>query len=99
MAGIVCTKELNLHKLCSMKKQLAELEKISKLLEPDQKDRLQIRQHVIDYTEDFLNTIEGKPAYVLSKENGIGLLQSPIQEEPVSIEAIIDLVHANVDTP
>ncbi|MFI5221324.1 MAG: pyridoxal phosphate-dependent decarboxylase family protein [Bacteroidia bacterium] len=81
-----------------MKDQLAKLEKASKQLEPDSTEREKIRNKVINYTENFLNEINSLPAYVMREEKGKGIFESPIKEEPDSIEEIINLVYKNVDT-
>lgn len=54
---------------------------------------------VLDYAEDFLDRIESLKAYEISAGKGEGLLDSPITEEGIGIDAALDLVRVNVDTP
>lgn len=82
-----------------MRKQLLDLEKTSRLLEPTADEREAVRSKVVRYTEDFLEHIETLPAYQTSKEMGIGLLDSPISENGVSIDKLISLLKENVDAP
>ena len=57
------------------------LEKEARKLEPASKERESIRNKVIDYTENFLEDIYNKKAFVTSKDKGIGIYDSPISEE------------------
>src|SRR5687768_9093670 len=82
-----------------MRKQLLHLEKTARLLEPSAYERKVVRIKVIAYTEDFLNQIETLKAYQTDKNMGIGLLDSPISENGVSIDKLISLLKKNVDTP
>src|SRR2546426_307045 len=80
-----------------MRNKLLELEKISRLLEPDAGERKDVRKKVITYTEDFIKKIEKTKAFNVSAENGAGLLNSPISESGISIDEIIPLIEKNID--
>jgi aromatic-L-amino-acid/L-tryptophan decarboxylase len=82
-----------------MRDHILQLESISKLLEPSLDDRKEVRREVIAYTEDFLKKVKDLPAYVTNAGKGEGLLNSPIGENPSSIEECLDLLRHNVDKP
>lgn len=82
-----------------MRDKLLELEQLARQLEPSPLQRDEVRQHVISYSENFLNNIESLKAYETSAGKGEGLLDSPISEEGIGIDAAIELVRTNVDTP
>ncbi|MGH9949180.1 MAG: pyridoxal phosphate-dependent decarboxylase family protein [Pyrinomonadaceae bacterium] len=82
-----------------MRKQLLELEWMSRRLEPAADEREKTRSGIISYSENFLENIESVNAYNVIPEKGIGLLDSPISEKGIEIEDAIDLIRENVDTP
>lgn len=82
-----------------MKDLLLNIEKNSRPLEPDSAERDRIRKKIINYSEQFLDNIDHLPAYVMSEDKGKGISESPIREEPDSIDEIIALIHKNIDTP
>ena len=75
------------------------LEKESRKLEPSPQERKKIRKKVIAYTENFLNEIYDKKAFIISKGKGSGIYKSPISEKPIEIEKALKLIEKNVDTP
>jgi aromatic-L-amino-acid/L-tryptophan decarboxylase len=78
---------------------IKQLEKESRKLEPSAQERDKIRKKVIAYTENFLNGINNRKAFVVSKQKGSGIYKSPISEKPVDIEKALKLIEKNVDTP
>ena len=82
-----------------MIRRLKQLEKASRGLEPTAGERKKTRAKVISYGEDFLNQIETLKAYEYTEDKGIGLLDSPISDEPMSIDQALELLKINVDTP
>ncbi|MCC6330037.1 MAG: aminotransferase class V-fold PLP-dependent enzyme [Acidobacteria bacterium] len=82
-----------------MRDKLLELEELARQLEPLPLQRDEVRQHVINYSENFLDNIESVKAYETSAGKGEGLLDSPISEEGIGIDAAIELIRTNVDTP
>ncbi len=81
-----------------LRTNLLELEKISRLLEPSGQERSETRKDVIAYAENFLKNIEKIPAYDLNENKGKGLLDIPIQEQPVHLEKLLRALHEHVDT-
>src|SRR5687767_3023242 len=82
-----------------MREKITELEKTARLLEPQSAERKQVTNEVLNYADDFLNNIYSINAYNESEDKGIGLLDSPISDEPLNISEAIDLIRKNVDEP
>ena len=82
-----------------MRKRIQALEKISRQLEPSPAERQKARKQVIAYTEQFLNRIEKTKAYNVTDEKGVGLLDSPISENPIDIDEALKLLRDHVDYP
>lgn len=82
-----------------MRDKLLELEQLARQLEPSAESREDVRRRVVDYSENFLNKIEFAKAYETGAGKGEGLLDSPISEGGIGIDAAIELIRKNVDTP
>lgn len=82
-----------------MRRRIQQVEKISRLLEPSPQQRKKVRESIVAYTETFLNNIEKTRAYNVTDDKGIGLLDSPISERPISIADAVALVRDHVDRP
>ena len=80
-----------------MKDRLKELEKISRLLEPAAEMRTDVRQHVIDYSENFLGQIETIPAFQKAAETFSW--SSPVTEDPSAIGPLLSFLGKHVDEP
>ncbi len=82
-----------------MREQLLELEKTARRLEPSAGERHAAREAVLAYAEEFLERIESVKAYDNGAGKGEGLIESPITEDGVGIEELVEMVRRNVDTP
>lgn len=82
-----------------MRNKLLELEQTARLLEPSAELRRSAQEQVLAYTEDFLDRIETIKAYERDAGTGEDLLNSPISEQGIGIENVIELIRENVDTP
>ena len=82
-----------------LQQQLAALEPASRRLEPSPEERKYLQDHVIQYAEEFLNGIYEIPAFVQSETKGKGIYDSPISENPGTIEDALRLIREHVDTP
>ena len=82
-----------------MRDKLLDLESRSRQLEPDPQARAKARDHLVSYSENFLNTIEDVKAFNKTDDQGVGLFDAPIIEDGIGIEEAIDLIRENVDTP
>ncbi len=80
-------------------REIQRLEKVSRLLEPEADTRKNVRDHVLGYTEDFLERIGNIRAFVSDHNGGIGILDGAIGEDPVPIGRLLELVRDNVDHP
>lgn len=79
--------------------KIRELERVARQLEPDADTRRHITDRVVRYAAGFLDKIYDGLAFNADGNDGSGLYAAPISEEPLEIEAILDLVEKNVDTP
>ena len=75
------------------------LEKLTAPIEPNKSEREKLIKAVLNYSEDFLQNINDLPAYVVTGLKGIGIYDSPIQDDPIEINKILELLKNNVDTP
>ncbi|MGP8214678.1 MAG: pyridoxal phosphate-dependent decarboxylase family protein [Bacteroidia bacterium] len=79
--------------------KLHELEKVSRLLEPDAQQRKAVRDEVLDYTENFINHIESIPAFREGRSESEVFLNSPITEEPAPLPKVMDMLETGLDGP
>lgn len=82
-----------------MLERLERLERAAHALEPGPRGRRAVRDPVIAYAERFLRRLDQLKAYEVTEDKGIGLLDSPIDEHPVSIGEALELLEHNVDRP
>ena len=82
-----------------MRDQLLQLEKISRQLEPLPADRETMRKSVDAYAFQFLNQIENIRAYQAINGEDAGLSLHEFGEEPVKLQALLDLLKKHVDHP
>lgn len=82
-----------------MRDQLLQLEKISRQLEPMPADRETMRKSVDEYAFQFLNHIENIRAYQAINGEDAGLSLHEFGEEPVKLQALLDLLKKHVDHP
>lgn len=82
-----------------MLEKIRKLETIARLLEPPESRREVIRSRILEYTEEFLNHIDTLPAFTPSSDQGAGILESPISENPDTIDSALHLIHENLDLP
>ncbi|MEM7113057.1 MAG: aminotransferase class V-fold PLP-dependent enzyme [Chloroflexota bacterium] len=78
---------------------IKHLETIARRLEPSPTERQHLLTNVTAYAEDFLQALPDAPAFVSGTDNGCSLLESPIEETGVGIEAALELLKENVDCP
>ncbi len=82
-----------------MIERIKKLEAVARQLEPDAGERKVLYEKVTRYAESFLDKIYETPAYVVTEDKGLGLLDSPIAEQPIDIDAALELFRHNVDRP
>ena len=76
---------------------IKKLEKVSSVLDPDAHERRKIRDKIVQYTEAFLEDMPRQRAYVDTADKGIGIMDSPISDEPISLDEALALLKAHVD--
>ncbi len=79
--------------------RIKRLQELALPLEPDPRVRARWLDAVIQYTGAFLEGIPDRPAYVPTADMGIGILESPISEEPLPVEQVLGLLERHVDRP
>jgi glutamate/tyrosine decarboxylase-like PLP-dependent enzyme len=79
--------------------QLRQLERAARPLDPGTTRRRALRNPVVAYSERFLRRIDTLNAFTVTTDKGIGLLDSPIGEEPIPIAEALELLHEHVDRP
>lgn len=77
--------------------KIQQLEKESRLLEPEDNTRAYWHTQTNTYAEAFLHTKNTRKAYEDSSDNGLGLLDSPIEEKPLDIDEVLKLVKKSID--
>jgi len=82
-----------------MVNRIKQLEKLSHALEPNAEERAFLLEKVTRYANSLLENINHVPAYCTTKDEGIGLYDSPISEEPIGIDTALNLIKQNVDRP
>lgn len=79
--------------------KIRKLQENSSSLEPDKEYRQELLSKVIDYTENFLQNISTLPSYQMTEDKGMGIYNSPIQNDPVPMDELLNALKINVDTP
>jgi glutamate/tyrosine decarboxylase-like PLP-dependent enzyme len=82
-----------------MIEEIRKLEKVSSVLDPDADERRRLRDKIIEYTETFLEGLPRQRSYVDTIDKGIGISNSPITDEPISLDEALALIKTHVDTP
>jgi glutamate/tyrosine decarboxylase-like PLP-dependent enzyme len=85
--------------MSELRDRIIQLEAQSRLLEPSLIEREQARDQVVSYAENFLSKVDSLKAYNQTDDKGIHLLDSPITENGIGIDAAIELIRENVDRP
>lgn len=83
----------------SLRTEIARLERQARRLEPPAPERKTVRDQVIRYSEDFLESLAKGKAYRAVSDRGAGLLTSPITEDPIPVGQALKLLAKSVDTP
>ena len=79
--------------------QIRKFERAARPLDPGTTRRKQLRKKVVASSERFLRRIDTARAYVDTDGKGIGLLERPIVEEGMAIDAALELLEREVVTP
>jgi len=83
--------------------KIRQLEKQSRLLEPEDNTRADWQTQTNAYAESFMHKRNTRKAYEDSSDNGadngLALLDSPIEEKPLDIDKVLKLVEKSIDSP
>jgi glutamate/tyrosine decarboxylase-like PLP-dependent enzyme len=83
----------------NIRKRLRELERESRTLEPTAGQRRKLHNAIAASAERFLRAIDTLPAYIETADKGLGLLNAPIGEEGIALDAAIELIEREVTRP
>jgi aromatic-L-amino-acid/L-tryptophan decarboxylase len=78
--------------------RIRRLELEARPLDPDPKERALLRDKVVAYADSFLDRIDDRPAFVVSGGEDNALYYSPISEEPMDPDEILDLLDRGVNS-
>ena len=76
--------------------RIQQLEKQSRLLDPEDTTRAHWQTQTNAYAEAFIQKRNTRKAYDDSSDNGLGLLDSPIEENPLNIDEVLKLVEKSI---
>jgi len=79
--------------------RLRQLERASRPLDPGASRRKALRSAVVASSERFLRRLQSLHAYVETEDKGIGLLDAPISERGLPVEAALELLERHVVRP
>jgi len=79
--------------------RLRELERAARPLAPGASRRRALRGAVVASSERFLRKLDTSPAYSETEHKGLGLLDAPISEHGIAIEAAIERLERDVIGP
>lgn len=76
---------------------IIKLEETSRLLEPTITQRKEVRDGVINYTENFINTIESIPAFVAERDSSKILGNLAVSESPTPLNEVLETLKSGLD--
>lgn len=74
------------------RERIRRLQLESRPLDPGPAERAVMREKVVDYADGFMEGLDGGPAFVASEGEGSVLYDSPISEEPMGPDEVLDLL-------
>ena len=77
--------------------RLRRLELASRALDPGPEGRGFLRDKVVAYADGFMEDLDRRPVYVASDDEGGALYDSPISEEPMDPDAVLELLDRGVN--
>jgi glutamate/tyrosine decarboxylase-like PLP-dependent enzyme len=83
----------------SLRDSILRLEGGARSLEPDSESRRELLDRVSRYADEFLEKLPKLPAFCETEDKGIGLRDSPIEDGPRSLEALLAHLRRDVDRP
>jgi len=83
----------------AIKRRLTDLETESSALEPGAVKRAELRNQVVQYSEDFLEALPSAPGYVASDDNGAGITDLSIPAQGRPLDELLNVLAEHVDRP
>ena len=83
----------------ALRKSLLDLEAKARELEPEAAARRRLFSEVAAYAEEFLSKLPDLPAFVETEDRGVGILETPIGEEPRPLSHLLHHLRRDVDRP
>ncbi|MDY8135706.1 pyridoxal phosphate-dependent decarboxylase family protein [Aquimarina sp. 2201CG5-10] len=80
-----------------MIEKIKELEKLSRLLDPEQNQRDAWNTEVLQYSNSFINDLDKSKAFYHSEENGKDIYDLTITEEPTELSDLLKSTIKNID--
>jgi glutamate/tyrosine decarboxylase-like PLP-dependent enzyme len=77
--------------------KIRELEKVSKLLDPDMSQRDKWNSEVLNYSNAFINKLDTSKAFFSSEENGKGIYNLDIEEQAIELTSLLESTTKNID--
>lgn len=78
---------------------IRRLEHKARELEPEAEERTRLLNEVSAYAEAFLESLDELPAFAETEDKGIGIYDSPVQDEPRPLAALLEHLKRDVDRP
>lgn len=78
------------------RRRIRQLQHESLSLDPGVAERVLLREKVVDYADGFMEDLEGGPAFVAAEGEDSVLYDSPISEEPMGPDEVIELLDRGV---
>jgi glutamate/tyrosine decarboxylase-like PLP-dependent enzyme len=82
-----------------MKGKIRRLEKLAQTLEPGEEERILMREKIIQYADEYVGKLPQLPAYYATDEQGIGVNDSPISEEPAGLDEALAILREHIIRP
>jgi glutamate/tyrosine decarboxylase-like PLP-dependent enzyme len=82
-----------------VKEHLDRLRKLSSALEPTAEQRASWTEKVVAHAEQFLADLPQRTAFFAAKDEGKGILSSPLSEEPQDAGSVLQSFAENVEKP
>ncbi|MCP4459555.1 MAG: aminotransferase class V-fold PLP-dependent enzyme [Cytophagales bacterium] len=79
-----------------MIEEIKELERISRLLDPPEKKRIEWTNHVTTHANKFLSRLENNKAYLQNEDQGAGILKYDIEEEPSELSNLLQSFESHI---
>lgn len=79
--------------------QIRNFEQQSAMLEPGAEERRRLLSGINAYLEEFLHSLESRPAFQEIETRGQGIYDSPISESGMDLDAVLRLFRDNVVDP